>query len=168
MNTKEFIGVLVRLLNKDMDALKIVYEQFFQKIYKTAFSVVKNSEDAYDLSLNVIMKLIEYPSNPYLIDNHIGLIISMTKNEAIDFLRKEDRHIKSEFINDLVIAKEQTDNLWFEDILKVLTDSETEIFIEHCIWGKKLKLIAIEKGMSYITIKRRYAEIKIKVNELYK
>jgi len=168
MNTREFINVLVRLLNKDMGALKIVYEQFFQKIYKTAFSIVKNSENAYDVAMNVIMKLIEYPSNPYLIDNHIGLLISMTKNESIDFLRRESHHINSEYINDYAIAKAVTDNLWLEDILNVLTENETDIFIEHCIWEKKLKDIAIEKGIPYITVKRRYAEIKNKVKDIYK
>lgn len=168
MKTREFIDVLVKLVNKEMGALKIIYENFFQKIYKTAFSVLKNSDNAYDIAMNVIMKLTEYPSNPYLIDNHIGLLISMTKNESIDFLRRESCHINCEFMNDYAVSSTETDNLWLEDILNVLTESETEIFLEHCVWGKKLKDIANEREIPYITVKRRYAGIKNKVNELYK
>lgn len=167
MTNKEFARLLDKLQKKDIKALKIIYEQYFQKIYNSAYGILKNRDNAYDVAMNVMMKLIEYPSNPYLIDNHIGLLISMTKNESVDFIRKESRHINSEAINEIAPTATQPDNLWLEDILNTLTDDETVIFIEHCIWGKKLKDIAVEKNIPYITVKRRYANIKIKVDKLY-
>ncbi len=61
MTNKEFARVIERLQAKDIGALKILYEQFFKRIYYTALGVVKSEHDAYDIAMNVIMKLVDYP-----------------------------------------------------------------------------------------------------------
>ena len=60
MTNKEFARVIERLQAKDIGALKILYEQFFKRIYYTALGVVKSEHDAYDIAMNVIMKLVDY------------------------------------------------------------------------------------------------------------
>lgn len=166
MTNKEFARVIERLQNKDIGALKILYEQFFKRIYYTAFSVVKSENDAYDIAMNVIMKLVDYPSNPYQITNHIGLLITMTKNETKDFFRKCDEYVNVEDMEEIA-ATDLKDKMWLYDILNELSDDEQELFIAHCIWDKKLKDLALESGKSYITVKRAYAEIKRKIKQIY-
>lgn len=167
MTNKEFARIIERLQNKDIGALKILYEQFFQRIYYTAWGVVKNEHDSYDIAMNVIMKLVEYPSDPYKITNHIGLLITMTKNETKDFFRKSDRYANVEYIEEIAVT-DLKDNLWLNDILNELTEDEQELFIAHCIWDIKLKDVALESGKSYITVKRAYAEIKRKIKQIYR
>lgn len=168
MTNKEFAQVIVRLQAKDIEALKIIYEQFFQRIYQTAFSIIKDEHNAYDIAMSVIMNLIDYPSDPHLIQNHLGFLITMTKNMTIDFMRKESFHINSGFVSEVAISDSESDNLWIEDILKVLTEDEKDIFIKHCIWDVKLKDIAKESNIPYITIKRTYLLIKDKIKRIYR
>lgn len=166
MTSIEFARIIERLQNKDIGALKILYEQFFQRIYYTALSIVKSEQDAYDTAMNVMMKLIDYSSNPYQIKNHIGLLITMTKNEAKDFLRKYEKYVNIEDIEEIAAA-DLKDRLWLHDILNELSEDERELFIAHCVWDQKLKEIALESGKSYITVKRAYAEIKRKIKRIY-
>lgn len=167
MTNKEFARVIERLQNKDIGALKILYEQFFQRIYYTALGMVKSEQDAYDTAMNVMMKLIDYPSDPYQIKNHIGLLITMTKNEAKDFLRKHVGYIDIEDMEEIAVT-DLNDQMWLYDILNELSDDEQDLFIAHCIWDRKLKDLALESGKSYITVKRAYAEIKRKIKHLYR
>jgi len=166
MTNKEFARVIERLQNKDIGALKILYEQFFIRIFYTALGVVKSKHDAYDIAMNVIMKLVEYPSDPYKITNHIGLLITMTKNEAKDFLRQRVKYVSIENMEEVAVT-DLKDELWLYDIINELSDDEQELFIAHCIWNIKLKDLALESGKSYITVKRAYAEIKRKIQQLY-
>lgn len=166
MTNKEFARVIERLQKKDIAALKILYGQFFNRIYYTAFGVVKSEHDAYDIAMNVIMKLVEYPSDPYQITNHIGLMITMTKNEAKDFLRKRVCYVDIEDIEEIAVT-DLKDQMWIYDILNELSDDEQDLFIAHCIWDRKLKDLVLENGKSYITVKRAYAEIKRKIKQLY-
>lgn len=39
MNSKEFARIIDKLQKKDIGALKILYEQFFQRIYMTAIGM---------------------------------------------------------------------------------------------------------------------------------
>ncbi|MGN0813831.1 MAG: RNA polymerase sigma factor [Candidatus Coproplasma sp.] len=167
MTNKEFARIIDKLQRKDIGALKILYEQFFQRIYMTAIGIINDKDDAYDIAMNVIEKLINYPSDPYAIKNHIGLLITMTRNEAYDFKRKQSHRINYVSFDETVISS-SSDNLWIEDIINELDDTEERIFIEHCIWGKKLKEIAKESDMPYITVKRIYADIKSKIKKIYR
>ena len=166
MTNKEFARVIERLQAKDIGALKILYAQFFKRIYYTALGVVKSEHDAYDIAMNVIMKLVDYPSDPYQITNHIGLLITMTKNETKDFFRKCDGYVNVEDMEEIAVT-DLKDKMWLYDILNELSDDEQEIFIAHCIWGIKLKDVALESRKSYITVKRTYAGIKRKIQHLY-
>lgn len=167
MKTTEFAVLIEKLQNKDMSALKIIYEQFFQKIYYTAFAIVRNTNDAYDIAMDIIFKLVYYPSAPEKIKNHIGLLITMTKNESKDFLRRRKSNINIDLI-EVITEKGTHDRLWFDDIISLLSEEEQALFIEHCIWGKRLKEIAKESDMAYITVKRIYAAIKSKIKKIYR
>ncbi len=166
MTNKEFARLIERLKNKDIGAIKILYEQFFQRIYYTALGVVKNENDAYDIAMDIIMKLVDYPSDPYEIRNHVGLLITMTKNKTKDFLRRHTCSVNIEDIYDIADT-DTKDQSWLRDILKELSENERDLFIEHCVWNKTLKDVAHDSGKSYITVKRAYAEIKEKIKRLY-
>lgn len=167
MTNEKFCRLLDRLRHNDMSALKSIYEEYFQIIRYTALSITKNADDAYDVATDVIMKLKDYSSNPYAIQNHVGLLKSMTKHEALNFIRKNN-HTQS-FSDFIEVATASVDNndLWMQDIFSVLTEEEKEVFLEHCIWGNQLKAICKAKGVSYRTIARIYAEIKDKIKQIH-
>ena len=84
----------------------------------------------------------------------------MAKREALNYLRHRNRTVSYDDKVNSITVKVDTNSLWLQDILKLLSDEEELIFIEHCIWGKSLKVICKEKGFSYRTIVRIYAGIQ--------
>lgn len=67
MTNDKFCDLLDSVIHKDISALKAIYEEYFSKIQYTAFTIVNNENDAYDVAMNVFVKLINYPSDPYAI-----------------------------------------------------------------------------------------------------
>lgn len=167
MTNEKFCSLLDKIIHNDISALKAIYEEYFSRIQYTALSIVNNKSDAYDIAMNVILKLINYPSNPYEIHNHIGLLISMTKHESLNYFKQKSHSVLLDDKIETITARDDLDSLWLQDILNSLQNDEKLIFTEHCIWGKSLKIICKEKGISYRTIARIYAEIKCKIKQMY-
>ena len=163
MTNDKFCVLIDRLIHGDMSALDIVFKDYFQSIRYTAYCITKDDSDAYDIAVNVLLKLIEYPSDPYAIKNHKGLLISMTKHEALNFMRKKLFSAPFDESAEKSAIYSDEHNLWLYDILSELTDDEKDVLIGHCIWGKSLKSISKEKGVSYRTIARIYASVKGKI-----
>lgn len=167
MKRDEFVDTLKKLKGGDKTALSSIYHAYFSKIYFTAFWAVKNRDDAYDIAMNVIMRLCDYAGDPAQVRNPDGLMATMTKNEANDYFRRK-RHCVVADMERLEVSKTETDTLWMADLADCLTEWEREILIEHVVWGKQLKEIAQAKGKPYIRLKREYAAIKKKIKKLYK
>lgn len=168
MTNEKFCRLVYRLVHNDVSALREIYEEYFQAIQYTALGITKNKSDAYDVAVNVLMRLIDYPSDPYAIHNHVGLLISMTKHEALNFVKKSRRSLQFDEHMEAAPLHEDRHALWIYDILNVLTEEEREIFTDHCIWGKRLKAVCKERGISYRTVSRIYANIKAKIKDIYK
>ena len=163
----EFQQLIKKLQDRDLSALEKIYNSYFGKIYSNAFLQLKDEQDAYDISMKVMEKLINYSGPANEIRNHVGLLMTMTNNAIKDFYRKKKFIIQYENCENLG-RSELGDMLWLSDIVATMTEEEREIFIDHVIWGIELKSIAEKKHRSYITIRRMYHLIKKKISEIYK
>lgn len=166
MKTEEFKTEMRRLVGKDTNSLKRIYVEYFPKIYSMSLAMTKDKQVAYDLSMEVILKLINYKGDIDQIKNPIGLLVTMTKNTVKDYWRKLKFSAGNKLIEEIANFSEQ-DNLWLSDILKKLENQERQLFMDHVIWGKSLGVIAKEWDVSVITVKRRYKKIKNKIKEYY-
>ena len=167
MKEDELRQLLVRIQNDDDNAaLERVYKEYFSRIYTYVFFEIRKKEDAYDIAMDIFLKICDY-SKPYgEVQNPIGLIVTMAQNTVKDYYRRkkfcaevdiETVHLEAEFRN----------RLWIADILQLLNEQEKNLFFDHLVWGKRLKDIAEERGLAYITIKRSYQNIKRKIKRLY-
>ena len=57
--------------------------------------------------------------------------------------------------------------MWREDLFRLLTKEEWDLFLRHTVWGFSLKDAAKEIGMHYTTAKRRYRSVKQKVRQYF-
>ena len=166
MKTEEFKTELRRLVEKDMNSIKRIYVEYFPKIYGMSLAMTKDKQVAYDLSMEVILKLINYKGDIDQIKNPIGLLVTMTKNTVKDYWRELKFSAGNKLLEEIANFSEQ-DNFWLSDILKNLERQERQLFMDHVIWGKSLGVIAKELDVSVITVKRRYKKIKNKIKEYY-
>ncbi len=167
MTRSDFIRDLRRLQEGDISALEQLYNNYFINISVTALSIMKNENDAYDVAMNVLMKLVEFQGDVSEINNPTAFLIAVTKNEARDVLRKKSRVVN---LSDFYTIYDQNAHelLWLTDILKSLTREKQNIFLRHVVWGETLKAISESIGCSVRTIKRTYQRIKEKIKEIYK
>jgi len=166
MTNSKFISIISQFQKGDRRGIREIYDEYNHKIFCTAYYRCHNKQDAYDISMNVILKLYDYKGDPKRIKNHMGLLMAMTKNETINFLKNKSQVVQ---VDDMELRQAtcEIDTLWIDDILKVLDEREQKIFIEHVLLDKKLKDIAKALNIPYITIKRIYASVKNKVEALY-
>lgn len=135
MTRLEFVKIITASQRGDRKAFFALYEEYFGMLSTTAFRIVRNADAAYDIAMEVILKLLDFKSDVSKIKNHIAYMITMTKNQAKDYLAKRSHEISVAQIwkpNDA----ELPDMLWLEDIFRILTEEEREIFLWHYIWDR--------------------------------
>ncbi len=168
MKNEEFTSNLTKLQSGDIGSLEIIYNEYYKKIFYVAYDLCRCKDNAHDIAMDVILKLCNTNIDPQSIRNHKSFLIVMTKNYAKDYLKKRKNETPIDECATRELSKEFDDGLYIDDILNALSDAEKVVFIEHVIWDKKLKTIAQEQSMPYITIKRLYANIKKKIKIIYK
>lgn len=166
MTNEEFRVLLLRIKSNDIAALGDIYNEYFQKLRYTSFCIVKDYNVAYDIAMNALLKFVDYPFDVNSIRNYVGLLIKITKNESLNYVKREKRQVEFD-VNFKRFQYIPNDNLWIKDVITELTEEENEVFIEHCICGLRLKVIAKKLGKSYINVVRIYSRIKYKLKQLY-
>ena len=89
----------------------------------------------------------------------------MSANEAKNFLRRRKREVVSD-ISELPAGygmEMPSEMLWLDDLMRLFTQEETDVFLLHVVWGIELKKVAIRLGISYSTAKMRKRAIRQKI-----
>ena len=166
MTNKEFCLCIEQLQNNDMSALSALYEEYFQKIKFYALSFTKDTQSAYDIAMNVMVKMVDFDGDPNQIKNHVAYLMAIAKNESLNFIKHNLRNTQINF--EIYNGTQSDENtLWLNDILDTLNEEEREVFVSHCIWGINLRDIAKQKQKSYPTIIRIYTSIKNKIKDIH-
>lgn len=63
MTRLEFLKIITASQRGDRQAFQALYEEYFGKLSKTAFRVVRNADAAYDIATDVILKLLDFKSD---------------------------------------------------------------------------------------------------------
>ncbi|MBQ3437080.1 MAG: RNA polymerase sigma factor [Fusobacterium sp.] len=138
----------------DFDSL---FEEYFDKVYYKVLGIVKNPDDAEDISQEVFMSVYKNLKKFREESNIYTWIYRIAINKTYDFFKKR----KNEFeINEevLSIADEfnSDTNIILEEKFKLISDKEKEIVILKDIYGYKLKEIAEMKNINLSTVKSIY------------
>ena len=168
MKRAEFIKIMERSQNGDKKALGIIYEEYFGNLLITAYQILRDPDIAYDIATNVILSLLEFKKDATIIDNHVGYMITMVKNEAKDYIKWRKREISVSEVQKLSSGSLEYDTLWLDDIYRVLTDSEKELFTMHYLWDISLKEVASKLGITYTAVRTRNVKLKEKIQLAYK
>ncbi|MCR5509158.1 MAG: sigma-70 family RNA polymerase sigma factor [Lachnospiraceae bacterium] len=93
MTDELFDGLLERIRKKDKAALKEIYEEYIGFIYHIILDVVKNKENAEDITSEFFIKLWDKPPEYSPGRGHKGYLATIARNMAIDFIRKNKHEI---------------------------------------------------------------------------
>jgi RNA polymerase sigma-70 factor (ECF subfamily) len=134
-----------------------IFEQYFDRIYYKVLGVVKNSEDAEDISQEVFMSVFRNLSKFREESNIYTWIYKIAINKTYDFFRKRKENLD---LNEEILLIPDNSNaetrIILEENLKKISPQEREIVLLKDIHGYKLKEIADMKNMNISTVKSVY------------
>lgn len=130
INKKELHSIFEGIANKQEKDFNLLYKEYNKLIYAIAFSILKNEENSKDIMQIVFEKIWNMEADKLPSNNEASWLYSLTKNEAINFLRKEKSTIDIDEIyyisdsecEDAIIEKEDYNN-----IISKLDKKEQEI-----------------------------------------
>ena len=91
MNNREFDRCMRRMQKGDKTGLKEIYEAYISYIYAVIRGVVKNKENAEDLTAEFFIKLWNMADQYKAGSGHKTWMTVIARNMAIDFMRKAGR-----------------------------------------------------------------------------
>lgn len=137
---------------EDRSKFVIIYEQYRDYMYRVAFAILNNQEDAEDAVHYAFVKLAENINKvgePECLKTK-GYVVTIVRNAAIDIYRKKQAHPHVEYI-DATIGMQTTydgDNVLARCIMK-LNERQQSIIILKYHHGYELKEIAKMLGITY-------------------
>jgi RNA polymerase sigma-70 factor (ECF subfamily) len=87
--------------NGDKNGLKDIYEAYLAYIFRIIYEILKNRENAEDVTADFFIKLWEKADSYRPGSGHRAFLTVMARNMAIDFLRKHRREELTAMLQDL-------------------------------------------------------------------
>jgi RNA polymerase sigma-70 factor (ECF subfamily) len=167
------IGLIVR---GDKSGLKEIYNAYARQICQVITGIVKNSQDAEDLTADLFMKLWETASQYRPGSGHKRYITVMARNLALDFLRRNNRlsfELDDEEQNTVVadtqdVQKDIEEKMGFWAALDSLNPNQRQIVDMHIAMQMTLKEISEAMKMPMGTVAWNYRTAIERLRNLYR
>ena len=153
-------------LQGEEEATAIVYKSYRALLYFIIATYVDNKEDCDDVYQNVFMKILDKRSEVKDASSLHSYLCAMAKNEAIDFAKKRSREQSSDLLEDICVAKSDSQLDYF--LPYDLTKEEKKIIGYKITFGLSWKEISELLGIPAATAKYRYAQAIKKIKGVYK
>ncbi|MDY2573995.1 MAG: RNA polymerase sigma factor [Fusobacterium necrophorum] len=134
-----------------------IFEQYFDKVYYKVLGIVKNSNDAEDISQEVFISVYKNLKKFKGESSIYTWIYRIAINKTYDFLKKNKTMLEiNEEILSLEYNVDMDRNMILAEKLKKISMQEREFVILKDLYGYKLKEIAEMKDMNLSTVKSIY------------
>ncbi len=155
----------------DISALENLYNETRSYIFRFAFSILKNKEEAEDVMQDTYININRYASKYNPKTKPIAWMLTITKNLCLNKFKKDEKNNNidiTEYENILVAEQEDiTNKLLLECILQSLTDEERQIFVLHSVKELKFREIGEIISMKESTVISKYHRAMKKVREKF-
>lgn len=159
INEKELHELFCRLKKKEKNAYEELYKKYSSLVYKIAFSILKDKENAEDIMQNVFIKIANLSEEKLPTNYEASWLYSVTKNEAISYIRKNKEMVSIEEVTqnseeDKIKEILQKEN--YEKLISSLEQKEKQIISLKVEVGLTFKEIAKILNMPIGTIQWKY------------
>lgn len=146
-----------------------LYRMYRDYMYRAAFAILKNSQDAEDAVQSAFVSVAENLKNIAETDSPKtrGYIVTIVRNAAIDLYRKKQAHPQVEYADGLVGVQRQYegDNGVARCILKLPEQQRNVLILKYC-HGYELKQIAKMLNITYQNALKIEQRAKAKLRKL--
>jgi len=179
INQKELKELFAEFKNDNQSSYEMIYNKCNKLVYGIAFSILKNKQDAEDITQTVFAKIYEIDKEKLPVSNEASWLYTITKNEALTYLKKKhnefdidnmyeieaddeinkiiDKDSYNRLISKLdnkekeIISLKVLGNLSFEQISKILNEPTGTIKWRYYKAKHTLKLLLSNLGMFIIS-----------------
>lgn len=167
MNNREFDRCMRRMQKGDKTGLKEIYEAYISYIYAVIGGVVKNKENAEDLTAEFFIKLWNMADQYKAGSGHKTWMTVIARNMAIDFMRKAGRKQLTEEVPEASAAdtaagiadsmeNEVVGRMNFRETVEKLPETERQIMTMKLAGQMTFKEIAEVLGIPMGTVTWKY------------
>lgn len=160
MVKKQCAMCITKIASGDSNALGLLYELVGRQMYVTALSVLNDYQLAQDATQEALVKILTSANTLKKSEAAYSWIIAITRNCALDLLRKNGRDIvvdEDTYINYCTSEHSETDTkIDIENALFGLNEVDRQIVILKASSGLSHKEIAEIVGVSYAACQKRY------------
>ena len=160
INEKELRELVLEIKHNNKIAFEKLYNRYNKLVYGIAFSILKNKEDSEDVVQTVFSKLYILERDKLPTDKIGTWLYTVTKNEALLLLRKNNNDVNLDTIYDLEDENNEIDKFINKDsynrLINGLNQKEQEVVSLKILSNFTFKEIGELLGESANTIKWRY------------
>ena len=160
IKTKDLHQVFQKIIAGDETAIEELYKNYKELVINIAFSIVKNKDISEEIAQIVFVKIIKIDKSKFPIANELSWIYSVTKNQTIEYLRKQHNEIDIDDIYDIPNLRNEIDEVIdidnFNTIIKCLDEKEKEIVSLKIISDFTFKEISEILGIPIGTVQWKY------------
>ena len=149
-----------QIKNGDSDKINVLYSKYNRLVYGIAFSILKNKEDSEEILQIVFTKIFEMDKEKLPTNNETSWLYSLTKNETLNYLRKQKEDVSLDDIYYIAEEDEELNKIIEKDkynrIISKLNEQEREIVSLKILSNMSFKEIALLLKMPIGTVQWKY------------
>ena len=152
----------------DIYGLASVYKIAGKQMYALAYSILGNREDAEDALQESFLKIQHHISDYDSTKNGYNWVLKISKNSAIDLLRKRRENLNIDDFKDEIRADTSSidDKVAIDEALWKLDETDRQIVVLKVFSRLKFREIAEMMELSVDAIEKRYQRTLKKLKEL--
>lgn len=131
INDTQLKELFIEIKHNNKIAFEKIYNQYNKLVYGVAFSILKNKQDSEDIVQNVFTKLHTMDKSKLPSSNESTWLYSVTKNETLNFLQKQNNDINLEIVYEIEDKNNEINEIIDQDtynrLISKLEDEEREI-----------------------------------------
>lgn len=105
LNKEEIHNIFEKIKLGNKEGIEEFYKKYQKLIIDISFTIVKDKIIAEEISQIVFTKIMQMPIEKLPIENELSWLYTVTKNQTIDYLRKQNDNIDVESIYDIPEGK---------------------------------------------------------------
>ena len=159
INKQEIHNIFQQIKHGKKEAIEELFKKYKKLIERISFTIVKSMDITEEISQMVFVKIIQIDINKLPENNELSWLYTVTKNQTIDYLRKEHNNVN---IDDIYEISEETrideiiDMDTYNNMIECLSEQEKEIVSLKVLGDLKFREIGLILNMPTATVQWRY------------
>jgi len=153
-------NIFQKMILGDEKAIEELYKNYKNVVINIAFSIIKDKDSSEEISQMVFMKILKLEKSKLPTINEFSWIYTVTKNETIEYIRKQHNEIDLDAIYNIPNIQNEIDKTIdiedFNRLIRCLDDVEKEIISLKIISNFTFKEISQILNIPIGTVQWRY------------